>query len=199
MYKVIMLCCLLQACCCFEVRAVLRDFSAALVPAQKVTTSPQTCSVSQVYKAQINQTRLPDLKTAVLWHAPPYKSLTIKLSAIEAAQLDEAAISLLVQAAVSANEELFKAKNAISKKEPLVFKLGQALTRNTNSEALDMINKLSADIYQAYQPLKGFYQQGYSRDTRLFEQYSQARAKLELLSGAQAVASVESMFNKDRI
>jgi hypothetical protein len=158
-----------------------------------VKPSPPT----KVYKAAVSQNKSPELKTAVLWHAPPYTSLSIQLNPSQQLAIDEEAMQILINAAAERNEELMKAKNTINKKKPLVFKIGQLLTsREMNDE---LINKTSNYIYASYQNFKPFYQMTYNRDKSSLERHTQAQRELELISGAEAVASVQALLNGGRI
>ena len=177
-------------------RASIKQFSASLVSTQEAAPAKPS-PITKVYKASVSQNKLPELKTAILWHAPPYTSLSIKLSPSEQGALDEEAMQILINAAAERNEELMKAKNLISKKKPLVFKIGQLLMSKERDN--DLINKASNYIYASYQNFKPFYQMAYNRDNNLLERHIQAQRELELVAGPEAVASVQALLNGGRI
>ena len=210
------LCCIIILSTSLRESASIKQFSANLTPTQEPirTESP---SPNKIYKARITQGKIPELKTAILWHAPSYKSLSKNLNPNEQTLIDEEAMRILINGAAEMNEDLMKAKNIISKKEPLLFKIGQLmLSRGLEAEensslsnlvfngrgkddALDLINRVSAYIYHNYQDFKAFYQATYNRDLRLVAGHQDAKTKLELISGINAVASIEALLNGGRI
>ncbi len=209
------ICCILILGISLRAIASIKQFSASLVSTQ-TPTKTESPSITKVYKAQITQSKIPELKTAIVWHAPPYKSLSKKLSPSEETLRDEEAMQILLNGTTEINEDLMKAKNIISKKEPLVFKVGRLIARNSELEdttnlpnlifnsrgkddAQELINRTSTYIYQNYQDFKAFYQASYSRNIKLIEQHNNAKAKLELISGINAVANIEALLNGGRI
>ena len=195
--------------------ASIKQFSGDLTPTQETVTATLSAP-TKVYKASISQSKLSELKTAVLWHAPTYKSLSLNFSPSQQIQIDEEAIQILINGAAERNEDIMKAKNIISKKEPLVFKIGQLLMSREidneesvtlshwdfngrgKDEASSLISQVSSYLYLNYQHLKPFYQMTLNRDNKSIERYHQAQAKLELISGAEAVANVQSLLNGGR-
>ncbi len=214
--QALVLCCAVILSASLSANASIKQFSANLIPTQE-PMKIETPSSTKVYKTRITQSKIPELKTAILWHAPSYKSLSNNLSSSEQTLIDEEAMRILINAATEMNEDLMQAKNLISKKEPLLFKVGQLiLSRDLASEessglsnlmfngrnkddAQELINRVSTYIYHNYQAFKALYQVAYTRDAKLIARHQDAKTKLESISGANAVANIETLLNGGRI
>ncbi len=213
--QALVLCFILILGTSLRVIASIKQFSANLISTQ-TPTKTEAPSITKVYKAHITQSKIPELKTAILWHAPPYKSLSQKLNPNQQVLLDEEAMQILLNGATEMNEDLMKAKNIISKKEPLLFKVGQLISNNLETDenfnlsnlifnnkgkddALESINRVSTYIYHNYQDFKALYQASYTRDLRLIARHNDVKMKLELISGMNAVAHIETLLNGGRV
>lgn len=169
-----------------DVNASIKQFSTNLISTHKAI--PEKVSpTTKLYKAGISEGRLPELKTAVLWHAPPYKSLSVKLSPSEELEVDQVAMQILIDGAAEKNQDIMKAKTI------------KSWSRKAKEEASSTINELSNYIYSSYQELKPFYQMTTHRNINVIERSQQAQSKLELISGSESVTRVQALFNGERI
>ena len=176
---------------CSQVSAMNADFSTFN---QIKSTKP----TRKIFKAKVQQHKVNTLKTAIIWHAPPYR-YTCKAHVLENKEFFEAqALEIIINAA-SANNPSFaelikntkhdRIKNLISK----TLSLGRyGDSRQSNTTLEQQIKQISSKLYKY---LDIYYSDTSNKRTSL-NRALKYRNELSKFAGELALNHIDNIFSK---
>lgn len=153
--------------------------------------------IYQVSKVEYYQEPKLDPGDALLWSAPPYKSLATTLGAIEERERKEKATNILIAAAFEHNEQLASAKSKLKRSQ--LTKLGarminQLASLGDSSESEKYIRSSLSEINKQF----NIYSQSYfrtSRDQEWLTAIESARAYLIYNCSETALIEVDKLYS----
>lgn len=185
----------------------LKDFSSKL---RSSTTIAKTVHTEFPFKAEISKEKISILRTAVLWHAPPYKSLAVKREPSEEFALDEKSMQILLNGLAAQNPSYAKLQKQNKAKFNHLLQIAGSVLGN-NLPFVDLVagqeflvnsresfEQINSNVNHYYQGFKEFYKPQINRDSKLVSLHETLQSKLEALCGHDSIAQVEALLSGGR-
>ncbi len=151
------------------------------------------------------------IKTAVLWHAPPYRKLAIQLSPQEESIRDLKAMEALSSGAELKYPQIAKAKKILEKKDSAIKLIaGEVLNQisimtlnidlskfrriRSSDDATELVSKINKYLYTNYLVYKKHYFINDMRNPIFIKEMQLSKANLESVTGTEALMQVDQIF-----
>jgi viroplasmin and RNaseH domain-containing protein len=199
-------------------KAALSDLSHGIQKKQvKINKAPQIKRKPKTkkYKVYASNNDKPPLKTAVLWHAPPYKKMATKLSSKEEVLRDMQALEILIEGAELNYSQIKKARKILQKNNsPLasiakgIFSQINQMTVNldltnykkirTEEQAQELIEEVNKYLISNYHIYKANFFINDMRNQKFKNKIQTSRDNLAMISGEERIDQVDRLFIGDQ-
>ena len=199
-------------------KAALSDLSHVVQKKEiKLNKAPQVKKKPKTrkYKVYASNNDKPPLKTAVLWHAPPYKKMATKLSAKEEVQRDMQALEILIEGAEINYSQVKKALKILQKNNsPLaaiakgIFNQINQMTVNldlsnykkvrTKEDAQELIEEVNKYLISNYHIYKANFFINDMRNEKFKNKIQKSRENLAMIAGEERIYQVDRLFIGDQ-
>lgn len=189
-------------------------FSPANAALSGFSQAPKKKAERKKLRARISRAssnRIPELKTAVLWYAPPYKQMASPLAPKEEILRDMQALEILSTAAEANLDQLKKAKRILNKKSSRITEFAKNLITGVSSAAINIdlhnyqkirdkeaaenfVNNVNEYLIANYQVYKKNFFVNDMRNPKFKQEITIAREKLALICGEDAIITINQLF-----